>query len=243
MTDRIDSSLNGYMRDLVLDTDDVDEFLDELVSFSVQAFSDGPEILCGITLLRRSRAGTVASSSPDAKKADEIQYRLGDGPCLRAAQEQEPVYVSDMRTEHRWPPFTAQMVQEGILSSHAIPFALEGETRAVMNLYSQEPNRFHGPLQGMVQAHVGQTSKAFRLAVLVAERTQRANDLSHALKSRTTIDLAVGMLMGQNRCTQAEAFEILKSASSTRNIKLRDLALQLVSSSGGGGARTHFETS
>lgn len=95
----------------------------------------------------------------------------------------------------------------------------------------------------MVQAHVGQTSKAFRLAVLVAERTQRANDLSHALKSRTTIDLAVGMLMGQNRCTQAEAFEILKSASSTRNIKLRDLAVQLVSSSGGGGARTHFETS
>lgn len=96
-------------------------------------------------------------------------------------------------------------------------------------------------MRDIVQAHVRQTSKAFRLAVLVAERTERANDLAHALESRTTIDLAVGIVMGQNRCTQDEAFEMLKSASSTRNIKLRDLAAQLVTASGGESARTHFE--
>ncbi|MBE0010019.1 ANTAR domain-containing protein [Arthrobacter sp. AET 35A] len=241
MTDPHSSSLGDYMQDLVLNTGDVDEFLNELVRFSVQALSNDQDILCGITLLRHRRAGTVASSSAEAQKTDEIQYKYGAGPCLRASREQTVIYVADMRTEKRWPEYTPVMVKEGILSSLAIPFDLEGETKAAMNLYSREPNYFEGSMRDIVQAHVRQTSKAFRLAVLVAERTERANDLAHALESRTTIDLAVGIVMGQNRCTQDEAFEILKSASSTRNIKLRDLAAQLVTSSGGESARTHFE--
>ncbi|MBE0011109.1 GAF and ANTAR domain-containing protein [Arthrobacter sp. AET 35A] len=241
MTAPTSSSLSDYMQDLVLNTGDVDEFLAELVQFSVRALSDDQDILCGITLLRHHKAGTVASSSAEAQKTDEIQYKHGDGPCLRASREQTTVYIPDMRTEQRWPEYTPVMVQVGILSSLAIPFDLEGETKAAMNLYSREPNYFEGPLRDIVQAHVRQTSKAFRLAVLVAERTEKANDLAHALESRTTIDLAVGILMGQNQCTQDKAFEMLKSASSTRNVKLRDLAGQLVTASGGENARTHFD--
>ena len=73
MTDLTDPSLSEYMQDLVLDTGDVEEFLDELVRFSVQALSRDTEIPCGITLLRHRKAGTVASSSAEAKITDEIQ--------------------------------------------------------------------------------------------------------------------------------------------------------------------------
>jgi hypothetical protein len=64
----------------------------------------------------------------------------------------------------------------------------------------------------------------------------------HAMNSaRTGIDLAAGIIMGQNRCTQEEAMAILVKASSSRNQKLRTLAEQLVSSMSVQGPVTHFD--
>jgi AmiR/NasT family two-component response regulator len=51
----------------------------------------------------------------------------------------------------------------------------------------------------------------------------------------------VGIIMGQNRCSQDEAFGILQSASNTRNMKLRDVASAIVASTGNSAPRTHFE--
>lgn len=234
-------SVSDFAHDLVLDTADVEEFLGELVRFSVDVLSDGAEILCGVTMLRRNKVGTVVSSSERAQKTDELQYQFDDGPCLRATRESVTVHIPDMRTEQRWPSYTPVMVREGILSAVAVPFELEGETRAALNLYADEPDRFGDSVMETVEAHVRQTSKAFRMAVRMAQRADSAADLKAALESRTSIDLAVGIIMGQNQCSQDAAAEILKAASSSRNIKLRDLAAQLVASSGGGTATTHFQ--
>ena len=55
------------------------------------------------------------------------------------------------------------------------------------------------------------------------------------------IDLAVGILMGRNRCSQEEAVEILKTASNHRNVKLRDLAADLIASVSSAPPTTSFE--
>lgn len=66
------------------------------------------------------------------------------------------------------------------------------------------------------------------------------NDLKAALASRTDIDLAVGIIMGQRRCSQDEAVEVLRLQSNRRNVKMRDLAAELVRQVGSGPASTHF---
>ncbi|WP_284978578.1 ANTAR domain-containing protein [Arthrobacter sp. fls2-241-R2A-200] len=56
------------------------------------------------------------------------------------------------------------------------------------------------------------------------------------------IDLACGMIMAQNRCSQAEAFDVLRRASSDRNQKLYAIAMDMVSRvSGEQRAEAHFE--
>jgi AmiR/NasT family two-component response regulator len=45
-------------------------------------------------------------------------------------------------------------------------------------------------------------------------------NLEATLETRTAIDVAVGIIMAQNRCSQDEAFELLKAASSACNVKL-----------------------
>lgn len=75
----------GEVQDLLLDTQDVEDFLNELARYSAENLS-GPrgELLCGITLLRHRAAATVASSSERARLLDDLQFEYADGPCLHS---------------------------------------------------------------------------------------------------------------------------------------------------------------
>lgn len=84
-------------------------------------------------------------------------------------------------------------------------------------------------------------STTLRLAVRLARHRDTEVDLKVTLASRRDIDLAVGILMGQHHCSQEQAFGMLRWASSHRNVKLRDLAADLVHRVGNGPASTHFE--
>ena len=50
---------------------------------------------------------------------------------------------------------------------------------------------------------------------------------------RSVIDQVLGIIMAQERCTSSWAFAILRTASQNRNVKLRDIARQLVISLSG----------
>jgi AmiR/NasT family two-component response regulator len=55
-----------------------------------------------------------------------------------------------------------------------------------------------------------------------------ADQMRTAMRSRSVIDQALGVIMGQRRCTADEAFGILRTASQHRNVKLRDLCTELI---------------
>ena len=67
----------------------------------------------------------------------------------------------------------------------------------------------------------------------ITQLSEARSDLSSALKSRTVIDMAVGAIMAENRCTRDTAFNILTKASSTRNVKLREVAASVIASISG----------
>uniref|UniRef100_UPI001124F7FB ANTAR domain-containing protein n=2 Tax=Arthrobacter TaxID=1663 RepID=UPI001124F7FB len=130
----------------------------------------------------------------------------------------------------------------GIRAVLAVPFELPGaDARAGLNLYSEKPNVFDAAAVDRAVNYVRQASKGLRLAVMLAQRNENAANLRRAMESRTIIDTAVGIIIAQNRCTQEDAINLIKSASSTRNLKLRDVAAAIVESAGGGNVTTHFE--
>jgi len=131
--------------------------------------------------------------------------------------------------------------RNGIRSVLALPFDLPDDTaKAGLNLYSETVNGFDQAAVQRASDYVQQASKGLRLAVLIAQQSQTAANLRAAMTSRTVIDVATGIIIAQNRCSQAEAMEILKKASSNRNVKLRDVAQAIVDSAGGGPVATHF---
>jgi GAF domain-containing protein len=232
----------GQLHHLLLESQDITGFLNAFTTTLAQALStDLGQVWCAVTLLRPKRSTTVAASSPDAEALDEIQYHYGDGPCLTAAREHRVVHLEDTRTDSRWPEYGKAAAANGVLSAVGVPLELGGEAAAALDLYADRPQAFDQAVLEVVQAQVAAASAALRLAVRMENHRDAEADLKAAMASRTTIDLAVGIVMGQNRCSQQEAFEILKAASSHRNLKLRELAADLVATVGKGPATTHFD--
>jgi hypothetical protein len=107
---------------------------------------------------------------------------------------------------------------------------VEGETRAAINLFASRPHAFSSQDIDDAESYAENASKTLRLALRIAQLTDARNNLAAAMESRTTIDVATGVIMAQNRCSQESAFKILRSASNTRNVKLREIATGIVAS-------------
>ena len=221
------------LRDLVLDSVDVKDYLYDLANLAVHRLStEERQVHCGITLLRPRTAATVASSSRHARNLDEIQYSFRDGPCLRSARTGRTVHLRDLHLDDRWPEYRGAAAAQGIRSILAVPIPVDGEAQSGLNLYSTAPAAFDDDAVRTAELFAREASGSLRLAVRIARLTDARENLRAATESRTTIDLAVGIIMGQNACSQEAAMTILKAASSARNIKLRDVAAAVVQSVG-----------
>ncbi|MFC9995546.1 GAF and ANTAR domain-containing protein [Nocardia sp. NPDC127526] len=61
-----------------------------------------------------------------------------------------------------------------------------------------------------------------------ARRAKLTTQLRATLASRSTIDQALGIVMGQQRCTRAAAFDRLREISMRRNIKISALSAEII---------------
>ena len=231
------------LQDLVLESSDVEEFLRELSRYAAEALSRaGRPVLCAVTVTRRKKPAATAASDPEAFAMDEIQNEAGDGPCLAAMRELRTIYVRDLAVDREWPVFSHAAASRGYRSILGVPVDLGDQTRAALNLYAESPSAFGSDDITQAEQFAQQASKALRLALRIGKLHDARDSLAAAMESRTVIDMAVGAIMAQNRCTPERAFEILKVASNTRNIKLRDVAATVIAAIGGmAPVETHFE--
>lgn len=232
-----------HLQDLVLESPGVEPFLQKLAAYSsARLSSSGREVFCGISLRRRKKATTTASSNPCARVMDQMQGKYGEGPTLTAMREGKTVLVPDLRLEERWPDYVHAVTGLASVSVLAIPIVLDGSTRAALTLYAEHPQAFSGDGIATAEAFAGQASKGLQLALRMCQLQDTRDEMRAAMKSRTVIDLATGAIMARNRCSQDTAFKVLLQASSTSNIKLRDVAARVVSSiSGSTATSTHFD--
>ncbi|MCW2528119.1 MAG: hypothetical protein JWM76_2979 [Pseudonocardiales bacterium] len=216
------------LQQLVLSSDTLQTFLDELVALVARSTAHQ----CGITIrgVNGSRDYTVASSGDFALSLDERQYADGTGPCLQALRTATPVIVTDMAVETRWGPYPDHALAIGARSSLSYPLMSDERTIGALNLYSSEPVDPSADLKSRVANLSGQIAGALALALRLAERDELISTLRVALTSRSVIDQAMGILMAQQRCDPRTAFDLLRQASQSRNIKLRDVATQIVAS-------------
>jgi GAF domain-containing protein len=183
-----------------------------------------------ISLLTSDHATTVVSTGDLATALDERQYDAGHGPCLEAAQSGTTALITDVRTESRWPDYTAAALAKGVLSSLSTPIPLQQYSGAAINMYSKETGVFDEAAQEIAVSFAGYAGVALANMHLYESTRTLAEQLQAAMDSRAVIEQAKGILMSQHHCTADAAFEMLVTLSQKSNRKLREVAQALVDS-------------
>ncbi|MDT0167236.1 GAF and ANTAR domain-containing protein [Actinotalea sp. AC32] len=222
---------DAALLDLVLATAEAEEHLNGVARLA----QDLSPVLaaCGVMARMRGAEITVASSNELAYALDEVQFGLDRGPCLQAMRGGDVVYAEDMTVEARWTPYPALAVERGVLSSLSLPLVARGRTVGALNSYAREPHAFDGDLADQLRAFAERAQVVLAVAMRSAEQTALVDQLHAAMQSRSTIDQAMGIVMGRERCTSAEAFALLRTASQRQNRKLADVAVDLITTTTG----------
>jgi GAF domain-containing protein len=219
------------------------EFLTGLSRLAAASISDavGDEVECAVTVKVKRRPLTAAGSSARAVEIDRLEQAIGDGPCIAALREMSPVIIDDGATDPRWPALTKKFTEMGVHSSLGIPMEISEEASAALNFFASKPGAFTPDVFDKAVGFAAAARDILHLSVRIDSAHYRAENLESAMQSRTAIDVACGVIMAQNRCSQAEAMEILTRVSSNRNRKLRDVAAELIGQVSGDSVETHFE--
>jgi GAF domain-containing protein len=216
---------------LLLSTDTFEGFLHELTVLTVAALPEGSR--CGITIVRDNRAVTIASSDELTLAVDQIQYRTGEGPCLDTLSSGQVNRITDTSAESRWRAFCAEAFAHGVRSCLSLPLIGPDGTVGGYNLYNTHLDAFDDEAQGRMVLFAGNAAGAVSLGLRIADQSKLNEDLRATLASRSVIDQAIGIVMAQQRCPAAEAFALLSRSSQNRNLKVRDLAAEIVTTVGG----------
>jgi len=230
--------------DLVAGMEDIKSVLDGLTALAAASMSStlGVPTECAVTLHRRKRTATIGGSSGRAVVLDRIEQSLGDGPCIEALQSGVPILLGDVSSDPRWPEYRSALSSAGVGGSLGIPMNLENDAGAVLDYFAPVSGLFDEQAVADGVRFADMAGKALRLAVRIASADQLAENMKSAMDTRTAIDLACGIIMAENKCSKDRAFEILRSASNTRNQKLNELAESLVNRfAAPEEAKAHFE--
>lgn len=243
MTNSPEHELLLELQDLIIGTGSVADFLGGLAILAAAAASrsTGTMVECGVTLKHGRKTTTVGGSTERAVQLDRIEQAVGDGPCIAALKVKAPVLLADVHTDPRWPEYQKCLIEEDCLSVLGVPLELGENAAAALNFFAPETGVFTEDVIREAAGFADVAARAVRLAVRVGTAEGAADDLSAAMTSRTAINLACGIIMGQNRCSQAEAMSILKKVSSHRNQKLRVVAEEIVLKVSGEESTTYFD--
>jgi GAF domain-containing protein len=199
----------------------LEETLDAIVS-AAQASVPGFDHV-GISVVHgKDRVETKAATGQLVWELDDVQYTLMEGPCVDSLREAPTVSAPHLRHDQRWPRYVPQAVGHGVLSQLAYRLYLdEDRTLGGLNFYSTKSETLHDGAHELGELFATHATVALGKAI-------EEDNLTHALTTRGLIGQAVGLTMARFQISSDRAFQFLVRASSTSNIKLRDIAEEVV---------------
>lgn len=200
-----------------------------------------------LTLLTNSNRvrDLVYATDSLAQQLDDLQFTLGEGPCLEAYQSHDTRLLADLDSHpvNRWPTFVGEAIGLGARALFAFPVAAGGTPLAVLELYRRTAGEL-SPRQ-----HAAATAAASAAGYTVTRNWHEylstqgdyddrvataAADMSHAQDhltdrfSRSDVHLASGMVAAQLAVSADEGLDRLRAFSFRHERSLKEVADDVV---------------
>ncbi|OBJ69152.1 GAF and ANTAR domain-containing protein [Mycobacterium sp. 1274756.6] len=181
-----------------------------------------------ILMRRGGRYRIAAASDGIARRIDEMERELGEGPCLDAIEDEAAQIDTDLAVHSTWPRLATRILAETpVRGAMGFRLLVDDRKEAALNLFSDTPNAFD-------------TAAAERAVMLAAFasvtvnaviRGEDVSTLQRGLDSNREIGKAIGMLMLLNSVSDVEAFDMLRRVSQETNVKLAKVAAEVIAGS------------
>lgn len=228
MTNEKSAPVSGAVTDVL---DALIEYLDDLSTRVDERLGGSAGV--AVTMDLDNAPFTIGASTELARSVDELQYQIGLGPCLHALREGVGLYVPDLARDDRWGEYGPKAAELGAASCVSVPVVVADQPAAVLKVYSSEVDGIAPEQRAIAEAAAPEVAGGLGLARLLTRHAQDLDDRVAAMNSRRIIDLAIGMIMDRRQCGPDDAFALLRRASQEGNVKLRDVAGELVESVAG----------
>ncbi len=196
---------------------------DRTITHVVQLALDSVDCqYASVTLVHSDgRMETVASSDPVVDRADALQYELDEGPCLTAAEDGGTHVIAETATDVRWPRWGPRAAELGLHSILSVNLFTDRTVLGALNLYACEAYRYSD--EDIETAQVVAAHASVALA-----RSRSDQNLWRAVDARHVVGQAQGILMERFALSAEQAFSVLKRHSQQHNVKLHDVAVNLL---------------
>ena len=204
----------------------VEEALDRVVEAADALFGvDGTTLM----LVDRDQVlRNLAASDLRAALLEELQAEHGEGPCVDAFDDKQPVSADDLAREARWPAFAPDAARRHLLAVLASPIPYSEQAVGVVAVFAAEPHPWTGDEREAIVAFTELVALLILNAMQARERGRLAAELQVALDSRVVIEQAKGVLVGRHGLTTRQAFERLRRQARDQRRPLSEVARAVV---------------
>jgi hypothetical protein len=181
----------------------------------------------GLALMtERGPAGTVAATDVPALRLEDLQFTLGEGPCVDASRSGRPVLQPDLAATapRRWPGFAGGALAAGVAAVFAFPLRVGAIRVGVLDLYRAAP----GALSAQALREALSFADAATLLLLYLQTRAPGDELAPetlaVLDDRAEVHQATGVVSVQAGVRVAEALVMLRARAYADQRPVGDLA-------------------
>jgi GAF domain-containing protein len=174
--------------------------------------------------------GSLCSSDEVSELIEELQYTLGEGPCVDAYQQDRVVAEPDLAdpVTRRWLAFTPAALQAGARAVFGFPLRVGTVRLGALNLYRDR----RGPLSGEQHADALVIADVAARWVLEAQAGAPPDTVAEELEAGADFHFAVhnaaGMVSVQEDISVTEALIRLRAFAFSNDRLLADVAEDVV---------------
>jgi GAF domain-containing protein len=174
--------------------------------------------------------GSVCTTNKVSALIEELQYALGEGPCVDAYHEDRPVLEPDLADPDtpRWLAFAGPALDAGVRAVFGFPLRVGAVHLGALNLYRDRP----GPLTDHQHADALVMADVAAQAVLVLQANAPPGKLAAALDAsgdfHYVVHQAAGMVAAQLHVSVAHAVIRLRAYAFGNNRPLTEVAQDVV---------------
>ncbi|MGC9960567.1 MAG: GAF and ANTAR domain-containing protein [Acidimicrobiales bacterium] len=174
--------------------------------------------------------GSLCTTDAVSALIEQLQYDLGEGPCVDAYKEDRPVLEPDLARPStiRWLAFAPPAVQAGVLAVFGFPLQVGAVRLGALNLYRNSP----GPLSDEQHADALVLSDVAAQTILVLQANappgKVAAELEEGADFQYVVHQASGMVAAQLEVSVAQALIRLRAYAFGNDRRLAEVADDVV---------------